>query len=122
MTNLLIIDDEEMLGNALQRIFSDAGYAARAVTSGEAALDAIKAEPPDMVVTDVLMPGMSGLQLLEAVRAQPNWAGIPFVFISASVTTEVEGYIATLDNVSYLRKPFEIEKLLEVVLEALAGQ
>jgi CheY-like chemotaxis protein len=115
MANLLIVDDEETLLSALQRILSNTGHEVRAMTSGEAALDAIRGNPPDLVVSDVLMPDMTGPQLLEIVRAHPKWNYIPFLFVSASISLKTEGRIAALDNTYYLRKPFEIEELLDTV-------
>jgi CheY-like chemotaxis protein len=119
MANLLIVDDEEALAAALQRLFTMKGHTVRAVTSGQAALDAIQDDLPDLIIADVKMPGMTGLQLREGVRAKPEWEDIPFLFISASVLPEMEGQIAALDNVSYLRKPFDIEEVFESVNECL---
>lgn len=119
MANLLIVDDEVFLASALLKIFIKKGHTARAVPSGQAALDAIQDDLPDLIIADVRMPEMAGLQLREGVRANPEWEGIPFLFISASVLPETEGQIAALDNASYLRKPFDVEELLETVNECL---
>lgn len=119
MANLLIVDDEEDLALALQRLFTMKGHTARAVTSGQAALDAIRDDLPNLIIADVKMRGMTGPQLREGVLTNPEWEHIPFLFISASVLPETEGEIAALDNVCYLRKPFDIKELLEVVNECL---
>jgi CheY-like chemotaxis protein len=119
MANLLIVDDEEALAEALQRLFTMKGHTVRAVTSGQAALDALRDDLPNLIVADVKMPGMSGPELRDGVLANPEWKHIPFLFISASVLPEAEAQIAALDNVAYLRKPFDVQELLEVVNEWL---
>ncbi len=81
------------------------------VADGEAALASALADPPDMVVTDVVMPGRSGLELLVALRADPRTARIPVLLLSARAGEEaaVEGLAAQADD--YLVKPFSAAEL-----------
>ena len=65
------------------------------------------------------MPRMSGLQLSETVRENPQWANIPFLFMSASITIKQRQQIATLERVSFLRKLFEVDTLLKCIAKAL---
>jgi CheY-like chemotaxis protein len=121
MANLIIVEDDLVLLAGMKDLLSIEGHQVRAVSSGQAALRAIESEPPELVVCDILMPEMSGTQLLEAVRACSDWSTIPFLFVSASTTPEVERQVAALDGVSYLRKPFEIDRLCEAVTVAIGA-
>ena len=122
MAKLLIVEDDDALRNGLEEVLSQVyKHEVRAMKSAQAALGAIEAAVPDLVISDVRMPAMSGPQLLSAVRAQPKWEGIPFLFISASIVEEMERQIAAPEGVFFLRKPFEIETLQEVVVAALVA-
>lgn len=123
MTNLLVVDDEPGLLEALATILSDAGYQVKAVTSGQAALQALEAAEghlPDLIIADIVMFEMTGLQLFETVRSIPGLDGIPFLFTSAFISPEREELIAELSNATLLGKPFEVEELLEAI-EAICG-
>lgn len=116
---ILIVEDDETLIAGLQAILSRAGYQTRAALSGPAALQIMETFTPDLIVTDVQMPDMSGLELIEKVRADSEGSDLPFVVISARTSRSDENRIAAMTNVSYLRKPFEIEALLAVLGEYL---
>lgn len=118
MTNLLVVDNEQSVSEALGMILSDFGYQVQAITSGEAALDilhTLKQGRPDLIITDIIMPEMTGLQLFEVVRASANLDSIPFLFISAFITPEIEALITSQDKTAFLRKPFEVEELVKTV-------
>ena len=119
MANLLVVEDDPALLTAMQELLAIQGHQVRGAASGLTALDAMATDRPELVISDMTMPGMTGLQLLHAVRARPEWDGIPFVFVSASSSQQLGQQIATWDGVSYLPKPFEIEALIETVMTAL---
>jgi anti-anti-sigma factor len=87
-------------------------YAVRTVSDGHAARQAVLADPPDLVVSDVMMPGLDGMQLLAALRADPRTSRIPVLLLSARAGQEaaVEGLAAGADD--YLVKPFSAQELL----------
>jgi DNA-binding response OmpR family regulator len=114
MARLLLVDDEQDLLEALKLILSLAGYQVHVVTSAQAGLKVLHTPDdgvPDLIITDVAMPEMSGLQFLEEVRAQPDWANMPFLFISATITPELKRQIDRLDRVTLLCKPFGAKEL-----------
>ena len=120
MANLLIVEDDEALRSGLEEALSLVfGHDVRAAASAGEAIDAIKADAPDLIISDVRMPEMTGPQLLKVVRAKPDWEAIPFLFISASIVEEMERQIAARDGVFFLRKPFEIEMLQQALATAL---
>ncbi len=121
MGKLLIVEDDPSLLAALKELLSISGHQVVEASSGHLALEALNYFPPDLIISDVLMPGMTGLQLLDIVRTDPNWDQIPFLFVSASITAESEEEIALMPRVYYVRKPFDIDVLLRTVETALAS-
>ena len=119
MADLLIVEDDPALRVALLDLLSMQGHQVRSADSGLAALPIIEAGRPELIVSDLLMPGMTGTELLEAVRDRPDWNGIPFLFVSASTTEEIERELDAMHRVSFLRKPFEIDTLFDAVSVAL---
>jgi len=108
---VLVADDNADMREYLLRLLSPA-YRVTAVADGQAALEAVRAQPPDMVVSDVMMPRLDGLGLVAALRADPRTAGVPVLLLSARAGQEaaVEGLEAGADD--YLVKPFPAAELL----------
>ena len=119
MISLLLVDDEIPLVIALANIMEAYGYQVRAMTSGPDCLSAIEEELPALVISDVVMPDMSGPEMLEAVRQRPEYGELPFIFISAFVTGDEESRLRDMPLVWYISKPFEINALLDLVAEIL---
>ena len=83
-----------------------------AVPDGQAALHAVRTRKPDLLVTDVMMPGLDGLGLLRAMRADPELRDVPIIMLSARAGEEsrIEGLDAGADD--YLTKPFSARELI----------
>ncbi|WP_371621585.1 SpoIIE family protein phosphatase [Streptomyces sp. NBC_01116] len=109
---VLVADDNADMREYLSRLLSGAGYDVRAVTDGMEALDAIRTQAPDMVVSDVMMPRLDGLSLVAALRTDPRTAAVPVLLLSARAGQEasIEGLQAGADD--YLVKPFAAAELL----------
>ena len=109
---VLVADDNADMREYLARLLSNAGYRVTTVSDGQAALEAIRAAPPDLVLTDVMMPGLDGLGLVSALRGDPRTAPVPVVFLSARAGEEAAaaGLQAGADD--YLPKPFSAVELL----------
>jgi DNA-binding response OmpR family regulator len=123
VTNLFVIEDEESLLDAMTELLSDAGYNVSALDSGEAAVAALEGAVdhlPDIIVTDIRLTGMSGLELLKKARNHDLWKSIPFICLSASIPTETEEYISQHAAVVFMRKPFEIDDLYATVRHVLS--
>ncbi|SDO06609.1 SpoIIE family protein phosphatase [Geodermatophilus sp. DSM 45219] len=108
---VLVADDNADMRGYLVRLLSP-HYDVRAAADGRQALDAVLADPPDLVVSDVMMPGLDGMGLLARLRADPRTARLPVVLLSARAGEEaaVEGLAAGADD--YLVKPFSAQELL----------
>ncbi len=110
--HVLIADDNADMREYLGRLLTSAGYRVHAVSDGQQALDAVRADLPDLVVSDVMMPRLDGLALLAALRSEPRTAAVPVLLLSARAGQEasIEGLQAGADD--YLVKPFAAAELL----------
>jgi signal transduction histidine kinase/PleD family two-component response regulator len=109
---VLLADDNADMRSYVRRLLRDQGYAVEAVADGAAALAAARRHPPDLVLSDVMMPGMDGFGLLHALRDDPRLGNIPVLLLSARAGEEarIEGIDAGADD--YLTKPFSARELL----------
>ncbi|WP_422742877.1 SpoIIE family protein phosphatase [Mycobacterium sp. WMMD1722] len=110
--HVLVADDNADMRDYLTNLLRTAGYRVTAVTDGQQALDAVRAETPDLVVSDVMMPRVDGLELLAALRTDSRTAALPVLLLSARAGQEasIEGLSAGADD--YLVKPFAAAELL----------
>ncbi|MGV9598235.1 SpoIIE family protein phosphatase [Streptosporangium sandarakinum] len=109
---VLVVDDNADMRDYLVRLLKGAGYLVSTAGDGWDALDAIRADAPDLVVSDVMMPRMDGLALVSALRSDPRTAAVPVLLLSARAGQEesIEGLQAGADD--YLVKPFAAAELL----------
>ncbi len=108
---ILLVDDNADMREYLRRLLSQR-WTVHAVGDGTTALEMALAQPPDLVLSDVMMPGLDGFELLRALRADPRTSAVPVVLLSARAGEEaaVEGLQAGADD--YLIKPFSGRELL----------
>lgn len=117
---ILVVDDEPNIVLSLEFLMKQAGFQVRTASDGEAALAAIAAEPPDLMLLDVMMPRKNGYEVCQAVRANPEWKGIRIIMLTAK-GREVErekGLALGADD--YITKPFSTQEVVERVRELLA--
>lgn len=110
--NILIVDDTPDNLRLLSAMLTDQAYDVRSVKSGTAALMVVKAEPPDLILLDINMPGMNGYEVCQTLKADPSTTAIPIIFISAlnEVFDKVKSF--ALGGVDYISKPFQVEEVL----------
>jgi CheY-like chemotaxis protein len=84
MTRLVVADDDPIQLKLAVRRLELAGYSVRSATDGDQALELVRADPPDVVVSDVVMPNRDGFALCEAMRTDPALAGVPVLLITNS--------------------------------------
>lgn len=113
---LCLIDDDASARSALERVLSSEGYAVSAYPDGRAGLEAALTEDFDCVLTDLRMPGVSGLELIDTLHQElPN---LPVVLMTAHGTTETAIEATRRGAFDYILKPFEMEELLPVLARA----
>ena len=112
---LLVVDDEPNLLRAVAACLKAGGYDVSTARSGREALLKLAGTVPDLIVSDIRMPGIDGYQLARQLRGSPRTALVPVVFLTAKDETadRIEGFRAGVD--AYLTKPFEPEELIAVV-------
>ncbi len=119
LKRLLVIDDEPNLLRAVEAVLRGEGFEITTARSGREALVAVAQSLPDLIVSDVRMPGMDGFQLARKLRASSHSALIPIIFLTAKDETEdrIEGFESGVDV--YLTKPFEPDELVAVIKNIL---
>jgi DNA-binding NtrC family response regulator len=113
---VLLVDDEAGFLEPLLKRLNKRGITATASTSGEEALERVQAEPPDVVVLDVKMPGMSGLETLRKIKKNRPLVEVIMLTGHASVEAAIEGM--ELGAFDYLMKPLELDDLLNKIQDA----
>ena len=114
---ILIVDDETVIRDALKRILDSRRFFVEACSSGYGAIDLLHKQDFDLIVTDLKMPGMSGIEVLKAVKAlQPN---VPVIIITGYATVDTAVEAMKNGAFDYLSKPFSPDQFLEKVEEAL---
>jgi len=110
--DVLIVDDTPANLRLLTRMVAGQGYRARPVPSGSLALAAVRAEPPDLILLDIRMPGMNGYEVCEHLKADAQTRDIPIIFISALDAVEDKLRAFSAGGVDYVTKPFQAEEVL----------
>ncbi len=118
---VLIADDEPNIVVSLEYLMKREGYAVHVARDGDAALVAIREIRPDLVLLDVMMPGKSGFEVCQAVRADDALAAVKILMLTAKGrdTDEAKGRALGADD--YMTKPFSTRELAERVRRLLAG-
>ena len=119
-SNILIVDDKPANLRLLSHMLAQEGYKVRSVVSGQMALTATRAAPPDLILLDISMPGMDGYQVCAALKEDTALADIPVIFISALDGTQGKVKAFEAGGVDYITKPFHIEEVLARVETHLA--
>src|SRR5437016_10445861 len=115
-SRLLVVDDERQITRVLRTVLTSQGYQVRTAAEGEAALTNFTEWRPELVITDLYMPHMDGVELCRRIRAMSN---VPIIVLSVKgeEKTKVEALDSGADD--YVTKPFGIEELLARVRAAL---
>ena len=111
MSRILIIEDEKDIAELISLYLTRAGHSVETVGSGSAALPAVKATSPDLIVLDLMLPGMDGLLVCQALRADPATAGVPIIMLTArgEESERITGLELGADD--YVTKPFSPREL-----------
>lgn len=112
MKKILVVDDDRTLRTALSRHLESQGYLVQGAESGLAAMELFEDDPPDLVVSDIVMPGIDGFEFCRRLRATRAGQLIPFIFLSCKgeVDDRIQGHHIGADD--YLIKPFDMRELV----------
>lgn len=117
---ILVVDDEESLLALLDAILDKEGYSVITASNGQDALQILDKQKPDLAILDMMMPGMSGREVCEKIRANPKTKDMKVIFLTVAKFSETGKDILSKMKVSdYITKPFENEDLVKRVKKAL---
>ena len=117
MGHILVVDDDPQLRQSFEKLLIAEGHQVRVAASGEAGLEMVQAGAPDLVIMDVRLPGMSGLETFRALHeVEPK---LPVIIMTAYGTTETAIEATKLGAFEYVLKPFEIPDILALIAQAL---
>lgn len=122
---VLIVEDDLNLLSGMQEILELENYSVLTASNGVAGLSVLQGQietPPDIIVSDVMMPHMNGFQFLEEVRKVDQWVTIPFIFLTARGEKQDRYKGANLGADLYLMKPFDADELLVAISTSLKRQ
>ena len=109
---ILVIDDDTKLTDLLQLVFESKGFGVTIANSGIQALDSLETELPEAVLLDLMMPGMSGLEVCQRIRANPRTSNVPVVVLTAKTGTKSKQELLKAGATDYLVKPVPLNDLV----------
>ena len=112
---ILIVDDNRLILQALAEHLESHGYETMVASNGKEALDLVKAEPPDLIIMDLVMPEMDGLEATRRLRQDPRFQDIPVV---AFTSQSNKGQVSEMFT-DYLIKPFGYDRVVELIQRLL---
>jgi twitching motility two-component system response regulator PilH len=122
-TRVLIIDDSPTVLTFMRKTFSSAGYVPLIAANAERGLEMMKTENPELVVLDVIMPGMNGFAALRHIRRDPEVKHVPVIMMSGNEQATEQFYVMRIGADGFMKKPFSrfdlfsrIEKMLDANL------
>jgi signal transduction histidine kinase/ActR/RegA family two-component response regulator len=113
--SVLIIDDDKMSSTILSHFLSDAGINIQTATDGNSGLSTALLHPPDLIILDTQMPGMSGIETLKHIKADRVLMHVPVIIISGDAFTETSNQFLTMGANDYISKPIEYNQLCAVI-------
>ena len=119
MSRILVVEDEKDIAELIAMYLHRAGHTVEQIGSGATALVKAKASPPDLIVLDLMLPGMDGLLVCQALRADPATAAIPVIAVTASVMASDRRNIVDAGFDGYVGKPLNLKEFLEAVAAAV---
>jgi DNA-binding response OmpR family regulator len=109
---ILVIDDDTKLTDLLQLVFESKGFGVTIANSGIQALESLETELPEAVLLDLMMPGMSGLEVCQRIRANPRTSNVPVVVLTAKTGTKSKQELLKAGATDYLVKPVPLNDLV----------
>ena len=119
-TLVLVVDDSWSVRRSMEQLLQDGGYEVAAAADGFEALDSLRARVPALVITDLEMPNLNGLELTRRIREVPAWSDLPVVMITSRTSEKHRGLADDAGVSVYLTKPYQDNDLLEQVRQLIA--
>lgn len=117
--NILTVDDSASIRMTTKIALSNAGYQVTEAVDGADGLSRAKSGSFDLIVTDLNMPNMNGLEMIEALRRSPAHTGIPIIFLTTESDADMKSRAKSAGATGWVTKPFDPENLVKIVKKVL---
>jgi CheY-like chemotaxis protein len=118
---ILIVDDNESVLESLTFQLAGSGYRTIQASDGLAALDKATEERPALILLDLMMPGLSGFEVLERMQEDPQLSTIPVIVVTVLDDEHSQAWCLKLGARGYVTKPYDYDELLETIRDTLTG-
>ncbi len=118
---VMIVDDDPSIVVALEFLMEQNGYEVQVARSGEEAIESIPKFQPDLILLDIMLPGIDGYEVCEILRLKPQWRGIRVVFLTAKGSEEDIARGLVLGADAYIVKPFTNQDVVDTVNGLIKG-
>jgi len=115
MRRVLAVDDTRSMLGLLVECLEDGGHTVFAASDGREALAALDTHRPDIVITDLNMPNMTGLEFIEAARQRPEGRFVPMILLTTETAQELKDEARRIQASGWLCKPFDPDQILDLV-------
>ncbi len=122
MATILVVDDQTPTLDLMAATIRMLGHDPRLAQSAQRALDLIAETPPDLVLLDLMMPGMNGLEMLTKLRLTPNGSTLPVVVITAGGEYDIKDRVLEAGGTACLQKPINMEQLASMIQSVLTDE
>ncbi|MBO3762318.1 response regulator [Ciceribacter sp. L1K23] len=117
--HILTVDDSASVRMTTKIALSNAGYRVTEAVDGLDGLNKAKADSYDLIVTDLNMPNMNGLQMIEALRQSPAHMGVPIIFLTTESDADMKSRAKAAGATGWITKPFDPESLVKIARKVL---
>jgi len=112
---ILVIDDEPEITEIVETFLAEAGYHVAVENSSDNAVKKARAFKPDVILLDIMMPGQDGYSICQELKADPEYANIPVIFLTGKDRNDDMGRSFRSGGDMFIKKPFSCERLMEIV-------
>lgn len=116
---ILVVDDSSVNNFLLENVLEEKGYTLQIAYNGKEALQFIENEPPDLVLLDIMMPGIDGYEILQKMNANSKTRGIPVIMVTSKSEESDRTKALEIGAIDYVMKPIDIEELLGKVEQVI---
>lgn len=114
-TKILLIEDEVNILDIVKDVLKEEGFQVKTASSGKKGVEIASAWLPDLIICDIMMPGMDGYEVFEKLKEQPTTSGIPIIYLTAKADYQDFRKGMNLGAADYIFKPFDIRSLVKAV-------
>ena len=114
-SRILVIDDEPEITEIIQTFLSETGYQVLVENNSEGAVEKARTFKPNVILLDIMMPGVDGYNICQQIKADPDLAAVPIIFLTGKDRGDDMGRSFKAGGDMFIKKPFSCERLLEIV-------